>query len=235
MAINHMSVDCVVFGFDGEQLKVLLLKRSGEDSGGYFHDMKLPGSLIYMDEDLDEAAHRVLFQLTGVKNLTLIQFQAFGSKNRTSNPRDVKWLENDIQQRVERIVTVAYLSVVKLDGALEKKVGEYGGCWMALDSIGTLAFDHNLIISAAMSYIRQYSKRCPELLFKLLPRKFTALQLRTIFELIYGKPEDVRNFHKKIARMDYVVPLEERQLGVPHRAARFYKFDKKIYNRARGV
>lgn len=235
LANNHISVDCVVLGFDGEQLKVLLLKRSGEDDGKYFHDMKLPGSLIYMDEDLDEAAHRVLFQLTGLKNVTLMEFKAFGSKNRTRNPRDVKWLENAIKQRVDRIVTVAYISVVKLDSSLENKVIEHGGCWIPLNDVAPLAFDHNLIISAAMTYIRQHSKRSPELLFKLLPRKFTALQLRTIFELIYGKPEDVRNFHKKIARMDYVVPLEEKQQGVPHRAARFYKFDKKLYNRARGV
>lgn len=108
LANNHISVDCVVLGFDGERLKVLLLKRSGEDNGEYFHDMKLPGSIIYMDEDLDEAAHRVLFQLTGLKNLTLIEFKAFGSKNRTSNPRDVKWLENAIKQKADRIVTVAY-------------------------------------------------------------------------------------------------------------------------------
>ena len=86
LANNHISVDCVVIGFDGEQLKVLLVKRAGEDNGEVYHDMKLPGSLIYMDEDLDEAAQRVLYELTGLKNVNLMQFKAFGSKNRTSNP-----------------------------------------------------------------------------------------------------------------------------------------------------
>lgn len=86
LANNHISVDCVVIGFDGEQLKVLLIKRVGEEQGEIFHDMKLPGSLIYMDEDLDEAAQRVLNELTGLKNVNLMQFKAFGSKNRTKRP-----------------------------------------------------------------------------------------------------------------------------------------------------
>ena len=113
LANNHISVDCVVIGFDGEQLKVLLVKRAGEDNGEVYHDMKLPGSLIYMDEALDEAAQRVLYELTGLKNVNLMQFKAFGSKNRTSNPKDVRWLERAMQSKVERIVTIAYLSMVK--------------------------------------------------------------------------------------------------------------------------
>ncbi len=92
LANNHISVDCVVIGFDGEQLKVLLIKRVGEEKGEVFHDMKLPGSLIYMDEDLDEAAKRVLNELTGLKTVNLMQFKAFGSKNRTKDPRDIHWL-----------------------------------------------------------------------------------------------------------------------------------------------
>lgn len=123
LANNHISVDCVVIGFDGEQLKVLLIKRVGEENGEVYHDMKLPGSLIYMDEDLDEAAQRVLFELTGIRSVNLMQFKAFGSKNRTSNPKDVRWLERAMQSKVERIVTIAYLSMVKIDRALDKKPG----------------------------------------------------------------------------------------------------------------
>ena len=208
LANNHISVDCVVIGFDGEQLKVLLVKRAGEDNGEVYHDMKLPGSLIYMDEDLDEAAQRVLYELTGLKNVNLMQFKAFGSKNRTSNPKDVRWLERAMQSRVERIVTIAYLSMVKIDRTLDKNLNEHQACWIALKEVKTLAFE-------------------------LLSRKFTAAQLRTLFELVYDKVVDVRNFHKKIAMMEYVVPLEEKQQGVAHRAARYYKFDKKIYNKVR--
>ncbi len=233
LANNHISVDCVVIGFDGEQLKVLLVKRAGEENGEVYHDMKLPGSLIYMDEDLDEAAQRVLNELTGLKTVNLIQFKAFGSKNRTCNPKDVRWLERAMQSRVERIVTIAYLSMVKIDRTLDKNLDDHQACWVALKDIMMLAFDHNLIIKEALVYIRQFVEFNPSMLFELLPRKFTAAQLRTLFELVYDKPVDVRNFHKKIAMMEYVVPLEEKQQGVAHRAARYYKFDKKIYNKIR--
>lgn len=233
LASNHISVDCVVIGFDGEQLKVLLVNRVGEEEGEVYHDMKLPGSLIYTDEDLDEAARRVLFELTGLKNVNLMQFKAFGSKNRTSNPKDVQWLERAMQSRVERIVTIAYLSMVKIDRSMDKSLDEHQACWVALQDVKALAFDHNLIINEALTYIRQYVEFNPLLLFDLLPRKFTASQLRILFELVHDKPVDVRNFHKKIAVMEYVVPLEEKQQGVAHRAARYYKFDKKIYNKIR--
>ena len=218
LANNHISVDCVVIGFDGEQLKVLLIKRVGEEQGEIFHDMKLPGSLIYMDEDLD---------------VNLMQFKAFGSKNRTKDPKDIHWLERAMQSRVERIVTIAYLSLVKIDRALSRNLADFEAYWVALQDIKALAFDHNLIIKEALVYIRQYVEINPSALFDLLPRKFTASQLRTLYELIYSKPIDVRNFHKKIAMMEYVVPLEEKQQGVAHRAARYYRFDKKIYNKVR--
>lgn len=233
LANNHISVDCVVIGFDGEQLKVLLVNQVGEEDGKVYHDMKLPGSLIYMDEDLDEAAQRVLHELTGVKNVNLMQFKAFGSKNRTSNPKDVLWLERAMQSRVERIVTIAYLAMVKIDRTLDKNLDASQAGWVALEDVQTLAFDHNLIIKEALTAIRQFVEINPSMLFDLLPRKFTAAQLRVLFELVYDKPVDVRNFHKKIAMMEYVVPLDERQQGVAHRAARYYKFDKKIYNKAR--
>ncbi len=233
LANNHISVDCVVIGFDGDQLKVLLIRRVGEEEGEVFHDMKLPGSLIYMDEDLDGAAQRVLNELTGVRNVNLVQFKAFGSKDRTKDPRDVHWLERAIQSRVERIVTIAYLSLVKIDRTLNRDLNNLQACWVALQDIKDLAFDHNLIIKEALIYIRQYVEVNPSALFDLLPRKFTASQLRTLYELIYDREIDVRNFHKKIALMEYVVPLEERQQGVAHRAARYYRFDKKIYNKYR--
>ncbi len=233
LANNHISVDCVVIGFDGDQLKVLLIRRVGEEEGEVFHDMKLPGSLIYMDEDLDGAAQRVLNELTGVRNVNLVQFKAFGSKDRTKDPRDVHWLERAIQSRVERIVTIAYLSLVKIDRTLNRDLNNLQACWVALQDIKDLAFDHNLIIKEALIYIRQYVEVNPSALFDSLPRKFTASQLRTLYELIYDREIDVRNFHKKIALMEYVVPLEERQQGVAHRAARYYRFDKKIYNKYR--
>lgn len=233
LANNHISIDCVVFGFDGAHLRVLLVKRSGTDAAGEYNDMKLPGSLIYQDEDLDEAANRVLFELTGIKDLPLTQFKAFGSKDRTRNPRDVHWLERAQQAKVERIVTIAYFSLVKLGRALERIAEKHNAEWVPVDRIGQLAFDHNLIIAIAREAIRREVDNNRSLLFDLLPKKFTASQLRLLTEIIYEKALDVRNFHKKISQMPYVVPLEEREQGVAHRAARYYKFDRKVYSTSR--
>ncbi len=233
LANNHISIDCAVIGFDGVSLKVLLLRRTGSDDGEEYHDMKLPGSLIYRDENLDDAARRVLSELTGIDDIALTQFKAYGSNNRTKNPRDVLWLERAQKAHVERIVTIAYFAIVKLDKMLEKVVDDHSAVWVPLAEVGELAFDHNQIVSDAVVAIARETENNRELLFDLLPKKFTALQLRNLHELLYGKPLDVRNFHKKIAQMSYVVPLEERQKGVAHRAARFYKFDRKIYNNLR--
>ena len=233
LANNHISIDCVVLGFDGTNLRVLLVKRRGEDQAGEYNDMKLPGSLIYQDEDLDEAAMRVLHELTGVKDVPLQQFKAFGSRNRTSNQRDVVWLERAQQAHVERIVTIAYFALVKLDGPMQKIVDRESAVWMPVGEVGTLAFDHNLIIEEALKAVRREVENNRSILFDLLPKKFTASQLRLLTEIIYGRSLDVRNFHKKISQMSYVIPLEERQKGVAHRAARYFKFDRKIYNTSR--
>lgn len=233
LANNHISVDCVVIGFDGEKLKVLLIQRIGEDEGKTFHDMKLPGSLIYQDEDLDGAALRVLHELTGLKNVELIQFKAFGSKDRTKNPKDVRWLERAMKAQVESIVTIAYVALVKIDRTLSRNLDESQAKWVPVGEIPDLAFDHNIIIKDAMTYMHQLIESAPAAIFELLPRKFTAAQLRILYELLQNKQIDVRNFHKKISMMEYVVPLDEYEQGVAHRAARYYKFDKKVYNKIR--
>ncbi len=233
LANNHISVDIVMMGFDGNALKVVLVKRSGEDEEGLFNDMKLPGSLIYKDEDLDQAASRVLTELTGLRDIRLTQFKAFGSRNRTSNPRDVVWLERAQQARVESIVTVAYFAVVKLDKAIGKLPANETVVWLDVEHLPTLAFDHNLIIADALTAVRREAEYNRSFIFDLLPKKFTASQLRRLYEILHNRKLDVRNFHKKMLQMPYVMPLDEYEQGVSHRAARFYKFDRKAYNSIR--
>jgi len=216
-----------LIGFDGEKLSVLLVKRQGVVEKD-FCDTKLPGSLIYVDEDLDEAAERVLTELTGLKNVKLDQFKTFGDKNRTNNPKDTLWLErlHSLKTPVDRIVSVAYLSLQKVDRKMIFPTYKYEPCWKPVKEVGELAFDHKQIIEEALLYIRNRAELNPTFLFTLLPKKFTAAQLRKLFELVFDKTFDVRNFHKRIAQMPYVIALDEKERGVPHRAARYYKFDK---------
>ena len=113
----NISVDYSLIGFDGENLRVLLVRQIGASEIADESMYKLPGSLIYADEDLDDAAKRVLYELTGLKSVPMVQFRAFGSKDRTRNPRDVRWLErfHSLPNQIDRIVTVAYLALLKID------------------------------------------------------------------------------------------------------------------------
>jgi len=225
----HISVDCVVFGFDGEKLKVLLIERSINEQNELYNDKKLPGSIILNNEDLDQAASRVLTELTGLKNIYLSQFQSFGDPNRTSNPRDILWLERTTQLKIERIVTVAYTALIKINRKLVFNAADSSANWYDAKEISKmqLAFDHNQIIEKGLEHIRHQVKLEPHLLFELLPKKFTISQLRTLYDVVHQTRSDVRNFQKKVSQMPYLIMLDEVEEDVPHRAARLYKFDRK--------
>ena len=219
----YVSVDCVILGFDGESLKVLLVRQrdvAGEHATSRF---KLPGSLIGMEEDLDSAARRVLYELTGLKMAV----------DRLADKEDTVWLErfHKLDKHLERIVTVAYLSLVRINTHSMHLNEAYEACWMPVNDIPRLAFDHNDIVAEAVLAVRNISRLDKVQLFNLLPKKFTVAQLRVLLEVVSGEKYDIRNFHKRIQNMLYVVPLDEKETGVSHRAARYFKFDRKIYNK----
>jgi hypothetical protein len=226
---TYVSVDCVVFGFDKGQLNVLLVQRNTLSSATT--GLKLPGSLIYQQEDADAGAYRVLNELTGIKKITLRQFKSFTSPNRTANKDDVAWLETTYHNKIDRLITVAYLSLCKTNRKLNT-VSKYATVsWCPISELPLMPFDHNQIVEEALNEIRSWVEMEPAVLFKLLPVKFTVAELRHLYEVIYRRKYDVRNFHKKIIRMEYIVPLEEKQENVSHRAARYYKFDRVIYKK----
>ena len=225
---TYVSVDCVVFGFDNEKLNILLVKR--DVLPGETRYLKLPGSLIYDQEDVDDAALRVLFELTGIKRMPLKQFQCFASPDRANNPKDRKWLDKAYQPNIERLITVAYIAICKIDRRL-KNTSKYNTQWCTLEEVPEMPFDHNLILDKSLSEIQKWIEVEPSIVFEILPQKFTISQLHHLYEAIYSKKIDIRNFHKKVAGMPYVVALDEKEKGVSHRAARYYKFDKKEYNK----
>ena len=227
----YVSVDCVLLGINDDKLTVLLFEM--DDESGNAIGYKLPGSLIYMDEDLDDAAYRVLGDSTGLKRVQLKQFHCFGSISRTSNPIDVKWLEATSKVEIGRLITVGYVALCK-KGRMSKSMEKSNGIhWFPIDQLPRLPFDHKEIVEAAVREIRDWVEKVPAIVFDYLPTKFTALQLRHTYEVIYNREMDVRNFHKKMNSLDYVVPTEDMQDGVAHRAARYYRFDKVKYNHQR--
>jgi ADP-ribose pyrophosphatase YjhB (NUDIX family) len=221
----YVSVDCVVFGFDGKELNVLLIERHIQEKNSDYNDKKLPGSIIYMDENLDEAASRVLTELTGLKNIPLSQFQSFGDPRRSENPRDVLWLEKTTHTKIERVVTVGYVALIKINRKITLDSEDRSANWYNVCETEkmNLAFDHSLIIRKGLEYIKHWFGLEPDLMFKLLPRKFTLPQLRLLYDAVNQTRSDVRNFQKKIKQWKNLVMLDEFEKNVPHRAARLYK------------
>lgn len=229
-AVNpYVSVDCVILGFDGERTNVLVVRQASQGGEGSTGSFKLPGSLINMDENLDEAASRVLFQLTGLSAVNMLQFRAFGGPGRLANPADAVWLKrfHNLQHDLERIVTIAYVALVRIDKKLDGLAPGYEARWLPVEELPKLAFDHNEIATAAVEYVSNQATLQPTMLFDLLPHKFTAAQLRTVMENVLRRKFDLKNFHKRIAQMQYIVPLDEHEVGVAHRAARFFRFDRR--------
>jgi len=224
----YVSVDCVLLGFEEDSLKVLLVRQKDKRNNNMTEFFKLPGSLIYQDEELDEAAQRVLEELTGLKKIKMTQFHAFGSIDRMANSDDNIWLQrfHSIPHHIDRTVTIGYLSLLRINKSYKTLNNEYDACWMDINSIPKLAFDHNSIVEFAVKRVQELVQVMPQKIFELLPRKFTEFQLRTVFEIILNKKIDNRNFHKKFKSMRYVIPLDEKETNVAHRAARYYKFDK---------
>jgi len=208
-----VTVDCVVFACDAEDLKVLLIQR---DLPPFEGDWALPGGFVRADESLDAAARRELTEETGVKIEYLEQLYTFGQVDR--DPRD-------------RVITVAYYALVKLlSHPPTAATDARSAAWFSVRDTPKLAFDHDHIVTVAQERL-QNKLRYQPIGFDLLPTKFTLRQLQQLYETVLDRELDKRNFRKKILGMDLLVELEERQTGVAHRAARFYRFDRKKYDR----
>jgi len=231
----HVSVDCVLLGYNGDSLQVLLLEKNFVENHASFNGMKLPGRLIYNNEDPDRAAQSLLSEWVGVRYAYLKQFKLFGDPDRTSRPQDLNWLQEAVDLKIGRIVTVAYLSLFRITSRKIQPAANLSARWCPVNEVPNLAFDHNQILKDALIEIRKNIRLDPSIIYRLLPAKFTLLELRRLYEVMYDQTIDVRNFHKKVKRSPYLVALDEKEENVPHRAARYYRFDKVSYNRHLGL
>lgn len=225
----NVSADCVIFGFDSEKLKVLLIDRGQETDPESEKTYVLPGNLIRNDENLDEAAGRVLKELTGLRNIFLEQFGSFGDPDRLTKESDSEWLKSIRAEPDARVITVAYYSLIRSDQyELHASGFAKEAFWHDIDNLPTLGFDHKEIIETALKELKFKSKYQP-LGFELLPEKFTLSQLKHVYEAILETDLDKRNFRRKILKMSFLVPLEEKQVGVPHKPAQYFVFNKQKY------
>lgn len=212
---SAFSVDNIIFGFDGSDLKVLLIQRGQDPYNGMW---ALPGDLVFPDEDLDSAAGRVLRELTGLRDVYLEQVKTFGAVYR---------------HPLGRVITVAYYSLIKIsEYQLTPASFAQQAQWHGVSQVGKLAFDHNEILAACVRQLQQKVRMAP-VGFELLPPKFTLSELQQLYKAILNpsKEIDKRNFRKKVLGLNFLIECPESQEGVPHRPAKLYRFDRKRYEK----
>lgn len=202
-----VAVDCIVFGYDGEQLKLLLIKRAIEPEKDRW---SLMGGFIGDDENLDGAAKRILLQLTGLHDVYLEQLHAYGSPDRDP---------------IERTVSVAYFALIDINKYSKQLNDQYHAEWFKLKEVPDLIFDHPKMVKAAMDKIR-YQAALHPILFELLPKKFTIPQLQALYEQVYDSPIDNRNFIRKITASGLLIKQAEKDKSNSRRGAFYFKLDR---------
>ena len=207
-----VAVDCIVFGFDGQQLKILLIKRGFEPC---LDEWSLMGGFVQPTESADEAASRVLRELTGLEGVYLEQFHSF-----TEVERDP----------IERTVSIAYFALIDIH-QYENQLNElYHAEWFGLNEIPALIFDHPKMVRLARQKLR-YKAALHPLLFELLPNRFTLPLLQSLFEDVYGTKFDRGNFSRKIISTGLLIKQKEKDKTGSKKGAFYYKLDKKHYRR----
>ncbi|GAA4312308.1 NUDIX hydrolase [Compostibacter hankyongensis] len=205
-----VAVDCIIFGFDGDALKLLLIKRGFEPEKGKW---SLMGGFLQPDESLDNAANRILKKLTGLEGVFLEQL-----KNASAPQRDP----------VERTVSVAYSALIDLNKYKEQISSEYHAEWFLLSKKPGLIFDHDKMVEDAIRKLR-YNATMHPILFELLPDKFTLPKLQNLYEAIYDTQFDKRNFNRKILSTALLVKQKDKDKSSSKKGAYYYKLDKKKY------
>ena len=222
----NISVDCVVFGFDGQSLNVLLIEQKDV---GQLRRFALPGDHLEEDENLDQAAARVLKELTSLSGLYLKQSGAFGDPNRVKNIKDLPWLQSNRSDPQARVITIAYYALVKMED-FNPSASSFAArvFWHDINSIPELAFDHSVIVSETLEILRERARQQP-IGFELLPKEFTLGEMQALYEAILNEKFDKANFRKRILSMGLLKDTQRMQTDVPHRPARLYMFDKDAY------
>lgn len=209
----HVAVDCIIFGFQAGKLKLLLQKRPFEPRQG---EWSLMGGFVNRDEDIEDAAQRVLHDLTGLRDIYMRQVGAFGSVNRDSG---------------NRVVSIAYFALVDIEKVNMNLTYQNAAYWEDMTKLPHLLFDHMEMVQYALRRLRALISIRP-VGFHLLPRLFTLTQLQQLYEAILGESIDKRNFRKRINEMPFIEKTEEVDRVSSKRGATLYRFNEKAYQEA---
>lgn len=206
-----VSVDCIIFGFEENKLKVLVGKRKMDPGRG---EWSLYGGFVRIDESVDDAANRTLFELTGMRNIYMRQVGAFGSVDRDPG---------------ERVISVAYYALINVKDYDRQLLQEHGVEWVNIEEMPPLYSDHREMVNKARKMMKENIKIEP-VGFRLLPNLFTLTQLQRLYEAVNGEELDKRNFRKRIKEMDFIEKTELIDKTSSKRGAYLYRFNRRVYD-----
>ncbi|AGB29032.1 MULTISPECIES: NUDIX hydrolase [Prevotellaceae] len=206
-----VSVDCIIFGFEADKLKLLIGRRQMDPGRG---EWSLYGGFVGNDESLSEAASRVVFQLTGLKKLYLRQVGAYGAIDRDPG---------------ERVISVAYCALINVKDYDDKLREKYNLEWVSLPDLPQLYSDHNRMVNDAIGQLRRRINTEP-ISFNLLPDLFTLTQLQHVYEAVLENEIDKRNFRKRIKQIDFIEKTELIDKLTSKRGAALYRFNRRAYD-----
>lgn len=219
----NVSVDCVVFGWSGKDLNVLLIEQKRAEKNKHLPPrIAIPGDLVLENEGLDDAAYRILKELTNLQGIFLHQFYTFGNPERVKGLKDQDWLRAFREHPEAHVITVSYFSLVRMDD-FKPEASSFASKtqWIRLKDIPELVFDHNEIVSTALEHLKRDVEE-KNIGFELLPEKFTLSQIQSLHEAILERKLDKRNFRKSIKKLETIVPLNEKQVGVTHKPGQLF-------------
>lgn len=231
--LPSLSVDCVLFGFNNNELKILLLKLKNIEKWA------LPGGFVHKDKDVDAEANVVLKERVGLENIFLKQFYLFGSVSRNENSHTEilikhKIISKDLQSWFQqRFVTVGYYALVEYSKVKETTVDFISeSCeWHSINNLPELILDHKKIISKAHQTLKKELNNEP-IGLNLLPKQFTIPELQALYETVLDKKLDRRNFSRKMLNYNILIATDQKRIGVRHKAPTLYEFNEIKYNQA---
>ncbi len=227
---NHsLSVDCVIFGYDSEGLKVLLVEQRTPPQQPKLDRLKLPGSMILENETLPEAARRVLKERTGLEEVYLKQIDIFSNPERVVGD-ELKWIAEYHNVPTNRVVTVGYYALLSITQQRLRHTKRKGAIWQKYENAKGLVMDHDDILIKAMEMLREDFEHSP-IAFELLPKRFTIRELQDLYSAIKGVEIDNRNFRKKILGSGILTPTGEREKSVAHKPAEYFTFNSSEYKK----
>ena len=208
----YVATDCIIFGFDSVNLKLLIFKRRVKPNMG---EWSLIGSFVKIDEDVAAAAQRVLKEITGLENVFMEELKSYGVAERDPG---------------FRCISIGQYALIRINDYDRELVEKHGAHWYDIDQVPDLVLDHNQMVKDALERIKRKARYKP-IGFELLPEKFTIPQLQRLYESIYQKELDGRNFRKKVLSLNVLIKLDEKDKSTSRRGAFLYKFDHKTYQK----